>query len=226
MSGTRIRIRIDPAPFRRFTSELVRKQYPFATALTLTRLAYMAADAERVDVEKVVDPRGNFVRRGIRAVKATKRRQWAEVGWRPPGGHRPDDPMVALGEGGRLDGPVATPEMRARTKTGRTTPAHWPGRVLEKSARASARRKRPKKAGKHRKPLPFKTRLKSGKEVIAVRDGSERVPFTVLYSFDKSTTFRRKWMFRRNARRTVEKNFHAVSRSALAQALRTAARKA
>lgn len=224
VSSARIRVRIDPAPFRRFTDDMVKRQYPFATALALTRLARGARDKEKADVLDLIEERSTFVPRSVRATRATKRRQWAEVGWRPPGGQRDGDPMVALSEGGQLDGPVATDAMRERTPTGRTTPAHWPSGVLRKAAQHAARRAGKRRRGR-RKPLPFETTFKSGKRVIAIRTGDERLPIDVLYSFDRVVNVKPKWKFQRNVRTYVRDNFQREGRRALEDAMRTAVRR-
>lgn len=126
-----------PDVVQRF-DDIRRRQLPFATALSLTRTAAEAQSEIRRGLPSRFTIRNDFISRGVRMKKATKRSPSAVVEWSAPGGPRRAGfaKRLAIQETGGKKRPsrryLALPRGVKRGKTGTIPRSKTPGRLLKR----------------------------------------------------------------------------------------------
>jgi len=197
-----ISIGFDLAPFRRWVSDLVKKQIPFATALATTRVAKDAQAELQDEIDEHFISRTKFVERGVRIKAASKARPIAHVGSR-------DEFMRLQAEGGTKEGQgdgVAVPVGARLRPTSRTPPGKWPGAVLKKA--------------RH-----FTQKLPSGDKGVFRRMGRGRSrKVRLLWHLTNKVNVPKRWPIRETVERVVRKQWRKRAKEALRQALKTARR--
>lgn len=187
------------------------RQIPFATAVTLTRLAQGSQRRiqNEMDQHFVLRSKERMIK-GVR-IKPAKKRDFKSgnihsvvrdidkfMGIHTTGGKKkatkskyvavPTDPLLEKG---------------VRTGSGKMKKSWRPASLIAKSKKMG----RPRKWGRHRKPKPFViAETQSGQPIIAIRKGNARRPIEALFVFHQNTDIPKGWPFVETVRDYCFKN--------------------
>lgn len=204
-----VQVRTNLPELYKYLDKAARTQVPFASAVSLTRLAQAGQARYRSELPKKFTLRSTWTARGI-LIKPARRadwpRQYSMVGSR-------DDYMAMQEEGGTKrprKGPLLSfPGVRfarkLRGSTGRIPHSRRPKQLLAK----------PKKY--------YRTRLRSGVEAILLRRGSrnDTTRDRVVYIFGRDATIRPRADFRPTVAKRAQELYGPIFDRALRQALAT-----
>lgn len=176
----------------------VFKQFPFATALALTRTAQDVQVEERRDLPRKFTLRNNWVSQGIRIKAATKSDLQAVVYQR--------DDFMALQETGGTKSPhgrsIAIPKAVRTNKRGIVPTGRYPRPLLDK-------------------PGVFLATIGTIRGIWE-RTSRKRVPLRLLYTLKNSVPIRPRFNFIPTARRVVLQRFARQFQLAFDRAIKTA----
>lgn len=200
-----ISVKAEVRAFTRSLNRIQKRQVPYATSVALNDVAFQVRK-HIVDVTwpgSVEVKNTRFIGAALRVKKANKRTLTAAVFDRlgraslskhvKGGTKRPRGSSIA----------VPTDEVK-RTGSGKVRRSQTPRTVLGK-------------------PRGFRTRLRSGTEVIGERVGSKRSGrVKILYTLHPSTRIRGRFPFYRDAERVARRRFPGLFKRALERAIATA----
>jgi len=202
-----IEIKTDFAGALKGLDSLTYKQLPFASALTLTRLAQMSQDELRSKLPGDFTLRNNWVQKGI-VIEAAKKKDWpfqsAQVGSR--------DYFMALHAVGGIKRPkegtnLALPRAIRPNKTDLVKRKDWPSRLL-------------KKKGKN---APYLFTSKKGKKMVAMNlEGPSQIrnfSRIILYRFTRQSQIKRDWPIDTRTEVLVQRQYFSVFGRVLAEAI-------
>lgn len=203
-----IHVEFDPAPYLRQVDKLVRKQYPFARALALTRTAQAAQNEVRDKLGEKFIIRGKWVPGGIRIQKADKNDATpsAIVGSKDEFMARQETGGVKRGDG------MGVPTVAGKSKTGRplrkrpntpTLRSKWPGALLATKGKGY-----------------FFAVLRSGKGGIFKRRGKGRFPIDLKYVIANEVRIDARWGFEGTVEDVVRRKWALIQARALEEATR------
>lgn len=205
-------------------TDLQKNQFPFAFALTLTRLAQASQGLIRKEMPKHFSVRSKRVINGVQIVPAKKKDK-------VPTSHVIDvDSFMENQVFGGIKKPskskkIAIPKLDllkkgARTKSGSIKKGMKPGDYLKKIDELKGKRKLRNKA--YAFSNPFMIRFRSGKSAIVQRVEPSRKVFKFLYQFQDKAEIKKRWPFSETVQRQVEKHYFTIFERSMKYALKTA----
>lgn len=193
MNGVRIRMLDDVERFTRSMEEASRRHVPFALARALTWTAKDAQSDVREDLPKRFTLRNSWVKNGIRITPATKGSPQAIVGSLEPFMERQEKGGTKRSQGGHR---VSVPKEK-------------PTKVIPRSQRPTAMRKRPR---------VFMVATAHGAGILR-RQGRARYPVQVLYWLKRGVQVKPAFGFKGTTGGTVQTRFGPNFVESLSQAM-------
>lgn len=208
-------VHFDAAGFRAWTSDLVRRQIPFATSLALNATAFDARKALVSDLPRHFTIRDTFTARRLNYEKSTKRNLVAYVGHRLEYMKRQGESGVKIAEAGRYVGvPTAgTRSLHPKNMTKRGV--NFPRVFLKSKAR---RKKHGSFAVKRGAKLLVYRTVKSGQRL-------ERGNAELMYALVPSIKIPKRWPFYDTVSDVVASRWKVNAEKAFRRALRTMRRR-
>lgn len=204
--------------------EIAREQIPYATAQTLTELAFMGQRMAKLEATRDLNLRNRFSQTGIQVNKAAKAdwpNQSAEVGIEERRSYLIDHITGGKRQGG-THGRAILAQEELRNPRGRVMRKDRPAAML----RGNYKGGRPKgsRNGQHRTPrLPFLINSSRwGNEVLVRRLSENRYPLLIVYAFKKGVQIKRQFELDMAVQDEVKRNYYRVFAKNLQRAMRNA----
>lgn len=204
-----IEIKTDAKELRRFLSQAVRKQIPFATSRAINGIAYDAKDREQAKLGQYFKIRTKWLtKRGAMPVVRSDKKQYPDIhailgvkdevaALNITGGKRQSaQSSMAVPLSSDIPGLGKTTRQTLNPGAETLTKKTWPSKIVKKPAKTRRNRK-----GK--KPTPFFLQSGAGKGGVFIRKGDGTRDIKALYLFKSSVTIRKTWPLVSNVRAFV-----------------------
>ena len=226
--GLQISIKTNATEARHYFDSLSRSQLPFAMSKTVNDLAKLAKGFEQSKIDNYFNVRTPWLKKsGAMPIIWSNKRQAPDIhailgvkdevaALAAIGGNRENEgggimavPLSNTGEG---------KSARSILNPGRETlpRSKWPSKIVKKSKPAASSRRR-----RGLKPKPFYMKSRTGREFVALRSTSSRLPLLFLYEFKASVKVGKIWPLVDNVQDWVGNNYDKILSDNLDKAVRT-----